>query len=89
LILDGARERFAPIVATACATVLAFAPFIVLGGLPGLEIIRPMAIVMIGGVATSTLFALFLLPALYFRSGPTPEPDAARERVEQPEMSPA
>jgi Cu/Ag efflux pump CusA len=89
LILDGARERLSPVLATAAATTLAFAPFIVLGGLPGLEILRPMAIVMIGGVATSTLFTLFLVPAVYFRSGPSPEPDAATERVEQPGMSPA
>ncbi|HSL33336.1 MAG TPA: efflux RND transporter permease subunit, partial [Candidatus Limnocylindrales bacterium] len=89
LILDGARERLAPILATATATFLAFAPFIVLGGLPGLEILRPMAIVMVGGVATSTLFTLFLVPAVYFRSGPSPEPDAASQLVEQPGLSPA
>jgi Cu/Ag efflux pump CusA len=89
LILDGARDRFGPIVATASATALAFAPFVVLGGLPGLELLRPMAVVMIGGVASSTVFALFLLPAVYLHSGPSPEPDAARELVEQPGMSPA
>jgi Cu/Ag efflux pump CusA len=89
LVLDGARERLGPILASASATVLAFAPFIVLGGLPGLEILRPMAIVLIGGVATSTLFALFLVPAVYLRSGPSPEPDAASQLVEQPGMSPA
>jgi Cu/Ag efflux pump CusA len=89
LILDGARERLGPILASASATVLAFAPFIILGGLPGLEILRPMAIVMVGGVATSTLFTLFLVPAVYFRSGPSSEPDAASELVERPGMSPA
>lgn len=89
LILDGARERLGPILATATATALAFAPFIVLGGLPGLEILRPLAIVMVGGVATSTLSTLFLVPAVYFRSGPSAEPDAASQLVEQPGLSPA
>lgn len=89
LITDGARERLTPILATAIATGLAMAPFIVLGGMPGIEIMRPMAIVMVGGLATSTLFALFLVPAVYFRSGPSPEPDAAAQLVEHPGMSPA
>jgi CzcA family heavy metal efflux pump len=88
LILDGARERLSPILATAIVTALAMAPFIVLGGLPGIEILRPMAIVVLGGLATSTLFALFLVPAVYFRSGPSPEPDAATQLFEQPGMSP-
>jgi Cu/Ag efflux pump CusA len=88
LILDGARERLAPVLATTIATALALAPFIVLGGLPGIEVLRPMAIVILGGLATSTVFTLFLVPALYFRSGPSPEPDAASQLVEQPGMSP-
>lgn len=89
LILDGARERLSPVLATAAATALAVAPFVVLGGLPGMEILRPMSIVILGGLATSTLFTLFLVPALYFRSGPSPEPDAAAQLAEQPGMSPA
>jgi Cu/Ag efflux pump CusA len=89
LILDGARDRFGAVLASACAIVIAFAPFVVIGGLPGLEILRPLAIVVIGGIATSTLFTLFLLPAVYFRSGSSPEPDAASQLVEQPGMSPA
>jgi CzcA family heavy metal efflux pump len=88
LILAGARERLSPILITAIVTALAMAPFIVLGGLPGIEILRPMAIVVLGGLATSTLFALFLVPAAYFSSGASPEPDAATQLVEQPGMSP-
>jgi Cu/Ag efflux pump CusA len=89
LILDGARERLSPVLATAIATAFALAPFVVLGGLPGTEILRPMAIVSLGGLATSTFFTLFMVPAMYFRSGPSPEPDAATQLVEQPGMSPA
>jgi Cu/Ag efflux pump CusA len=53
-----------------------------------MEILRPMAIVVLGGLATTTLFALFLVPAVYFNSGPSPEADAAAQLVEQPGMSP-
>jgi Cu/Ag efflux pump CusA len=64
-------------------------PFIVLGGLPGLEIMRPMAIVIVAGLPTLMLFTLFLVPAVYFRSGPSPQPDEATQRIDQPGLSPA
>jgi Cu/Ag efflux pump CusA len=88
LILDGARERLAPVLVTAIATALAMAPFIVLGGLPGLELVRPMAIVILAGLPTTLVFTLFLVPAVYLRSGPSPEPDAATQLVDQPGLSP-
>jgi Cu/Ag efflux pump CusA len=89
LILEGARERLAPVLVTAIATALAMAPFVVLGGLPGLEIVRPMAIVILTGLPTSLVFTLFLVPAVYLQSGPSPEPDAATQLVEKPGLSPA
>src|SRR5207248_468704 len=69
LIAAGARERFAPTLLTAAATGLFFAPFAFLGDLPGHEIINPMGGVIIGGLVTSTVVTLFLLPALYLRFG--------------------
>ena len=65
LVLRGAEERLAPILMTALATALALFPLIVTGSKPGQEIEHPMAIVILGGLATSTLLNLFLLPALY------------------------
>ena len=50
---------------TAITTGLAFVPAIILGDVPGLEIMRPVAIIMAGGLVTSTLLTLFILPALY------------------------
>ncbi len=67
LVLRGASERLAPILMTALATALALAPFVILGGRPGQEIENPMAIVILGGLATSTVMNLFVLPALYLR----------------------
>ena len=64
-ILRGAAERLAPILMTACSTALALLPLVVLGNLPGHEIEHPMAIVIVGGLVSSTFLTLFLLPVLY------------------------
>ena len=69
LVTRGARERLAPILMTALATALALAPLVVYGDRPGQEIENPMAVVILGGLATSTLVNLFILPALYLRFG--------------------
>ncbi len=69
LVLRGARERLIPILMTASATGLALLPLVVLGSRPGQEIEHPMAIVICGGLVTSTLLNLFVVPALYLRFG--------------------
>ena len=67
LILQGAEERLAPILMTALATALALLPIALGGNKPGHEIEHPMAIVILGGLFTSTLLNLFLMPPLYLR----------------------
>jgi Cu/Ag efflux pump CusA len=69
LVLRGAEERLAPIVMTALVTGLALVPIVVGGDRSGHEIEHPMAVVILGGLLTSTLLNLFLLPALYLRYG--------------------
>ena len=69
LVLRGASERLAPILMTAMATGLALVPLAVAGSIPGHEIEHPMAIVILGGLVTSTLLNLFVLPSLYLRFG--------------------
>jgi CzcA family heavy metal efflux pump len=69
LVIRGARERLSPILMTALATALALLPLVVLGSKPGAEIEHPMAIVILGGILTSTLLNLFVLPVLYLRFG--------------------
>jgi Cu/Ag efflux pump CusA len=64
-IVRGACERLTPILMTALATALALLPLVVLGGRPGYEIEHPMAVVIVGGLASSTLLTLGLLPVLY------------------------
>jgi CzcA family heavy metal efflux pump len=67
LILRGSEERLAPILMTALATALALLPLALGGNKPGHEIEHPMAVVILGGLVTSTVLNLFLLPALSLR----------------------
>ena len=69
LVLRGARERLRPILMTTGATALAILPLVIYGNLPGHEIEYPMAVVILGGLVTSTLLNLFVLPSLYLRFG--------------------
>ena len=69
LVLRGARERLPPILMTALTTGLALLPLVVLGEIPGHEIEHPMAVVILGGLVTSTLLNLFIVPVLYLRFG--------------------
>ena len=67
MILRGAEERLAPILMTAAAAGLALLPLVWRGNIPGHEIEFPMAVVILGGLVTSTLLNVFLLPVLYAR----------------------
>ncbi len=69
LVLRGARERLSPILMTALATGLAVVPLVTAGQIPGHEIEHPLAVVILGGLVTSTLLNLFVVPSLYLRFG--------------------
>ena len=69
LVLRGAGERLRPILMTTGAAGLAILPPVIFGNLPGHEIEYPMAVVILGGLVTSTLLNLFILPAFYLRFG--------------------
>ncbi len=69
LVLRGARERAVPILTSAIATAAVMLPFVIAGPRPGLEVVHPMAVVVLAGLVTSTLLSLFVLPALYLRFG--------------------
>jgi Cu/Ag efflux pump CusA len=68
LVIRGARERLSPILMTALTTALALVPLAVTGDLPGHEIEHPMAIVILGGIVSSTLLNLFVVPTLYLHA---------------------
>ena len=65
----GASERLVPILMTAIVTALALLPLAITSGEAGNEIEGPMAIVILGGLVTSTLLNLFVLPTLALRYG--------------------
>lgn len=67
LVLRGARERLSPILMTSLATGLALVPLVVAGQIPGHEIEHPLAVVILGGLVTSTFLNLFVVPSLYLR----------------------
>ena len=69
LVVRGARERLSPILMTSLATGLALVPLVMFGERPGQEIEHPLAIVILGGLVTSTLLNLFVMPSLYLRFG--------------------
>ena len=83
MVIRGARERLGPILMTTLCTGLALAPLLFYGDQPGREIEHPLAVVIIGGLITSTLLTLFVLPSLYLRFG---RPRGHERTDEQPDI---
>jgi Cu/Ag efflux pump CusA len=83
IVLQSAREQLQPMLITAAATAAVLLPFAVLGGRTGLEIIQPMALVTLGGLVTSSLINLFIVPALIPRSGASAQPEMVSVPIEQ------
>lgn len=80
IIRQAARERLAPIVTSAAALIAFAIPFVVLGPRPGLEIVHPMALVVLGAVVSSTTVSLFVLPALYLHLAPAANADTSEDQ---------
>jgi CzcA family heavy metal efflux pump len=76
-VLRGARERLVPILMTALVTALGLLPLAAGSGETGREVQGPMAQVILGGLATSTVMNLLVLPVLIWRFGPL----GSRERA--------
>ena len=92
LVLRGASERLSPILMTSLCTAVALLPLIIPGSIAGHEIEHPMAVVILGGLVTSTLLTLFVLPVLYLRAAPAPagwrQTSAAAPLPDQPSLEP-
>jgi Cu/Ag efflux pump CusA len=69
LVLRGAMERLSPILMTAMTAGLALLPLALGEGKSGRELEQPMAVVILGGLVTSTLLNMVVLPALYLKFG--------------------
>lgn len=69
MVSQAATERFKPVFMTTLSVAAAALPVVVAGSRAGLEVFHPMAIVIVGGLVTSCLMVLFVIPALYLRYG--------------------
>lgn len=67
-IIHGSTDRLNPIIMTALSSALALIPLALRGGEPGNEIQSPMALVILGGLLTSTLLNIFIVPVIYYLS---------------------
>lgn len=88
-VFAAAEARALPVAATLLIIGLMVLPVAVLGGAPGLEIVRPAAFVILGGLVSTTLYALVLLPAVFAGIWPTSaaplgSPPTASDGVSQP-----
>ena len=79
-IVQGSMERLSPILMTALVTGIGLVPLALGAGQPGKEIQHPMAIVILGGIATSTALNMIVIPALYLKYGRA----EARQTREEP-----
>jgi cobalt-zinc-cadmium resistance protein CzcA len=76
VVVEGAKRRLRPVLMTASIAAFGLVPLLFASG-PGSEVQKPLAVVVIGGLITSTLLTLLLLPALYLRFGSDPALEAA------------
>jgi Cu/Ag efflux pump CusA len=80
LVALGSRQRFVPTVTGMLAAALALVPLAVYGATAsGLEIVGPLALIVVGGLVTTALLNLLILPALYLRFAARPQPRPAPE----------
>jgi Cu/Ag efflux pump CusA len=80
-----AGESFGSLIISAAAVAAVALPFVVLGPRPGLEILHPLALVLLGGLVSSLVVALFLLPSAYLHLVPQQAEDEPPPHEEEPE----
>jgi CzcA family heavy metal efflux pump len=76
VVLRGAGERLVPVVTTAITAAIVLLPFVIGGSRAGYEVGHPLAVVVLGGLLTTTFVVLFVLPSLYLRFGAVAEPES-------------
>ncbi len=86
LVLRGTRERLQPFLTTVLATGLALVPFLLFPGLPGRDVVEPMAVVIVGGLVTASLLNLLIVPALYLRFGESRAPEPSLAPAAEPHL---
>jgi Cu/Ag efflux pump CusA len=82
-VYDRARESFGSMIISGIAIAALVLPIVILGPRPGLEIVQPLAVVLLGGVVSSLIVALFLLPSAYLHLIPPRADEAPQEHHEE------
>lgn len=72
MIIRGSLERLTPVLMTALVTAFALIPLMLAGGDPGKEILHPVAVVIFGGLVSSTLLDILLTPVMFYLWGEKP-----------------
>jgi Cu/Ag efflux pump CusA len=84
MIVRGSLERLTPVLMTALVAAFALTPLLLAADAPGKEILHPVAVVIFGGLVSSTLLDTLLTPVLYWLFG-----EKATQRLTQPDADPA
>ena len=86
MIIRGSLERLVPVMMTALTAGLSLIPFVLAADAPGKEILHPLAVVVLGGILTSTLLDQLVTPAVFYKFGrPIAEKVIAEREAEKRE----
>ena len=69
MVERGTEERLVPVLMTALSAGIALIPLVLAAGEPGKEVLNPVAVVIVGGLVSSTLLGLAVTPAVFFAFG--------------------
>jgi len=76
-LLEATLDRVVPVFMTAGTAALALVPLLLAGGAPGKELLHPIAVVIFGGLISSTFISVFLTPAVFYRFAKKPAPQVS------------
>lgn len=83
MIIRGSQERLVPVMMTACVASLALLPLVFAKGQPGSEVLHPVAVVIVGGLLSSTLLDVIVTPVLFYRFGQKSAENYINQKLKQ------